>query len=198
MRKATFLSLCLILSLFINSEQSKKVICELEGNYSITYEDFRRNYFNEAVEIAKNVAVTTTQSLFFLNRAKQNLKKHARHKKKIHDTQYWAIDDSSDDLLKLDYVIEPAPVWITQSDWRKEKKETGLMVTHFLENGAMHPNYPEYKVDVYQLSNEVNWFTGKARIKGDIWLKRVDGKRGKDPKIEILAKGKCEKQERKF
>ena len=198
MRKATFLSLCLILSLFINSEQSKKVICELEGNYSITYEDFRRNYFNEAVEIAKNVAVTTTQSLFFLNRAKQTLNKDAWDKNKIDVTQYWVIDESSDDLLKLDYVIEPAPVWITQSDWRKEKKETGIMITHFLENGAMHPNYPEYKVDVYQLSNEVNWFTGKARIKGDIWLKRVDGKRGKDPKIEILAKGKCEKQERKF
>ena len=198
MRKATFLSLCLILSLFINSEQSKKVICELEGNYSITYEDFRRNYFNEAVEIAKNVAVTTTQSLFFLNRAKQTLNKDAWDKNKIDVTQYWVIDESSDDLLKLDYVIEPAPVWITQSDWRKEKKETGIMITHFLENGAMHPNYPEYKVDVYRLSNEVNWFTGKARIKGDIWLKRVDGKRGKDPKIEILAKGKCEKQKRKF
>jgi hypothetical protein len=198
MKKISFLSLCLISSLFINSEQSKKVICELEGNYSITYEDFRRNYFNEAVEIAKNVAVTTTQSLFFLNRAKQTLNKDAWDKNKIDVTQYWVIDESSDDLLKLDYVIEPAPVWITQSDWRKEKKETGIMITHFLENGAMHPNYPEYKVDVYQLSNEVNWFTGKARIKGDIWLKRVDGKRGKDPKIEILAKGKCEKQKRKF
>ena len=198
MRKATFLSLCLIYSLFINSEQSKKVICELEGNYSITYEDFRRNYFNEAVEIAKNVAVTTTQSLFFLNRAKQTLNKDAWDKNKIDVTQYWVIDESSDDLLKLDYVIEPAPVWITQSDWRKEKKETGIMITHFLENGAMHPNYPEYKVDVYRLSNEINWFTGKARINGDIWLKRVDGKRGKDPKIEILAKGDCEKQERKF
>ena len=89
MRKATFLSLCLIHSLFINSEQSKKVICELEGNYSITYEDFRRNYFNEAVEIAKNVAVTTTQSLFFLNRAKQTLNKDAWDKNKIDVTQYW-------------------------------------------------------------------------------------------------------------
>ena len=82
--------------------------------------------------------------------------------------------------------------------WNKEKKETGLLVTHFIENGVLHPNYPEYKVDVYRLSNEINWFTGKARINGDIWLKRVDGKRGKDPKIEILAKGDCEKQERKF
>ena len=48
------------------ADNTKKVLCELEGNYSITYEDFRRNYFNEAVEIAKNVAVTTTQSIFFL------------------------------------------------------------------------------------------------------------------------------------
>ena len=190
-----FISMSLGLS---SSEDTKKVLCELEGNYSITYEDFRRNYFNEAVEIAKNVAVTTTQSIFFLNRAKQTLNKDAWDKHKIDVTQYWAIDESSDDLLKLDYVIEPAPVWITQSDWSKEKKETGLLVTHFIENGSLHPSYPEYKVDVYRLSNEINWFTGKARIKGDIWLKRVDGKRGKDPKIEILAKGNCEKQKRKF
>ena len=47
-------------------------------------------------------------------------------------------------------------------------------------------------------NNEINWFTGKARIKGDIWLKRVDGRKGKDPKIEILAKGNCEKQKKKF
>ena len=163
---------CLLtISYCVYSEPEKKVLCELEGNYSITYEDFRRNYFNEAVEIAKNVAVTTTQSIFFLNRAKQTLNKDAWDKNRIDVTQYWAIDESSDDLLKLDYVIEPAPVWITQSDWRKEKKDTGLLVTHFLENGVMHPNYPEYKVDVYQLTNEINWFTGKARIKGDIWLK---------------------------
>ena len=198
MNKIYYLIVLLIFNQAAHSNQPKKVLCELEGNYSITYEDFRRNYFNEAVEIAKNVAVTTTQSIFFLNRAKQTLNKDAWDKNKIDVTQYWAISDSSDDLLKLDYVIEPAPVWITQSDWRKEKKETGLVVTHFLENGAIHPSYPDYKVDVYQLSNEINWFTGKARIKGDIWLKRVDGKKGRDPKIEILAKGNCEKQKRTF
>ena len=180
------------------SEEPKKVLCELEGNYSITYDDFRRNYFNEAVEIAKNVAVTTTQSIFFLNRAKQTLNKDAWDKNKIDVIQYWVLDENSDNLLKLDYVVEPAPVWVTQSDWVKEKKETGIMVTHFIENGAMHPNYPEYKVDIYKINNEINWFTGKARIKGDIWLKRVDGKKGKDPKIEILAKGNCEKQKKKF
>ena len=198
MIRLTLVFTILFISNSATADNTKKVLCELEGNYSITYEDFRRNYFNEAVEIAKNVAVTTTQSIFFLNRAKQTLNKDAWDKNKIEVTQYWAIDEESDELLKLDYVIEPAPVWIVQSDWRKEKKETGLIVTHFLENGAMHPNYPEYKVDVYQLNNEINWYTGKARIKGDIWLKRVDKKRGKDPKIEILAKGKCEKQTKKF
>lgn len=199
MKKITFLLSFVLSSGFLYSEkENKKVLCELEGNYSITYEDFRRNYFNEAVEIAKNVAVTTTQSIFFLNRAKQTLNKDAWDKNKIEVTQYWVLDEISEDLLELDYVIEPAPVWITQSDWRKEKKETGLMVTHFLENGAMHPSYPEFKVDIYRLTNEINWFTGKAKIKGDIWLKRVDGKKGKDPKIEILAKGECEKQEKKF
>ena len=182
----------------LNSEEPKTVLCELEGNYSITYDDFRRNDFNAAVEIAKNVAVTTTQSIFFLNRAKQTLNKDAWDKNKIDVTQYWVLDENSDDLLILDYVVEPAPVWVTQSDWVKEKKETGITVTHFIENGAMHPNYPEYKVDIYQINNEINWFTGKARIKGDIWLKRVDGKKGKDPKIEILAKGNCEKQKKKF
>ena len=131
----------MIASCLVYSDSPKKVLCELEGNYSITYEDFRRNYFNEAVEIAKNVAVTTTQSIFFLNRAKQTLNKDAWDKNKIDVTQYWAIDESSDDLLTLDYVIEPAPVWITQSDWKKEKKETGLMVTHFLENGVMPVSY---------------------------------------------------------
>jgi hypothetical protein len=74
-------------------------------------------------------------------------------------------------------VVEPAPVWVTQSDWVKEKKETGITVTHFIENGAMHPNYPEYKVDIYQINNEINWFTGKARIKGDIWLRNCSSNR---------------------
>ena len=116
----------------LHSEEPKRVLCELEGNYSITYDDFRRNYFNEAVEIAKIVAVTTTQSIFFLNRAKQTLNKDAWDKNKIDVTQYWALDENSDDLLKLDYVVEPAPVWVTQSDWVKEMKETGITVTHFM------------------------------------------------------------------
>ena len=84
------------------------------------------------------------------------MNKDARDKHKIEVTQDRIIDGSSDNLVKLDYVIEPAPVWITQSDWRKEKKATGLMDTHFLENGAMHQTYHESKVDVYEISNTSN------------------------------------------
>ena len=150
------------------------------------------------MEIAKNIAVTTTQSIFFLNRAKDSVNKDAWDKNKIDVTQYWIIETNSDDLLKLDYIVEPSPVWITQTDWSKEKTPTGLKVTHSMSNGETHPTDDEYTIDVYQLTNEINWFTGKSKIKGDIWLKRKDGKRGKDPKIEILAKGKCSEQKRKF
>jgi len=196
-KNVTLFLLILIISTQISSEP-KKVLCELKGDYSITYDDFRRNYFNEAVEIAKNVAVTTTQSIFFLNRAKASVNKDAWDKNKIDVTQYWIIETNSDDLLKLDYIVEPSPVWITQTDWSKEKTPTGLKVTHSISNGETHPTDDEYIIDVYQLTNEINWFTGKSKIKGDIWLKRKDGKRGKDPKIEILAKGKCSEQKRKF
>ena len=165
-KNVTLFLFILIISTQISSEP-KKVLCELEGDYSITYEDFRRNYFNEAVEIAKNVAVTTTQSIFFLNRAKDSVNKDAWDKNKIDVTQYWIIETDSDDLLKLDYVVEPSPVWITQTDWSKEKTPTGLKVTHSMSNGETHPTDDEYTIDVYQLTNEINWFTGKSKIKGD-------------------------------
>ena len=93
-KNVTLFFFILITSTQISSEP-KKVLCELEGDYSITYEDFRRNYFNEAVEIAKNVAVNTTQSIFFLNRAKDSINKDAWDKNKIDVTQYWIIDTSS-------------------------------------------------------------------------------------------------------
>ena len=61
-KNVTLFLFILITSTPISSDP-KKVLCELEGDYSITYEDFRRNYFNEAVEIAKkNVDKRTTSS----------------------------------------------------------------------------------------------------------------------------------------
>jgi len=53
---------------------TKNIICELEGNYSITYEDFRRNYFNEAVEIAKK-RCRNNHSITFLFKPRQTERK---------------------------------------------------------------------------------------------------------------------------
>jgi hypothetical protein len=61
-----------------------------------------------------------------------------------------------------------------------------------------HPLFPEYKVEVYKITNSFNWYTGKGQIVGDIWLKKKDGTRGKNPKVEISASGKCANLEKKF
>ena len=64
--------------------------------------------------------------------------------------------------------------------------------------GDVHPVFNDYKVDLYRISNTVNWFTGKGRIDGDIWLSKTDGSKNKNPKVEIQASGKCSPQARKF
>ena len=56
----------LFISNSATADNTKKVLCELEGNYSITYEDFRRNYFNEAVEIARMLLLLQLSLFFFL------------------------------------------------------------------------------------------------------------------------------------
>jgi hypothetical protein len=51
---------------------------------------------------------------------------------------------------------------------------------------------------VYTISNTFNWYTGKGQISGDIWLKKIDDTKNKNPKVEIIASGKCESQKKKF
>ena len=132
----------MIASCLVYSDSPKKVLCELEGIIQLLMKTLEEIILMKA-EIAKNVAVTITQSIFFLNRAKQTLNKDAWDKNKIDVTNKF-IDGSSDDLLTLDYVIEPAPVWITQSTGKKRRKKP-FDGYHFLENGVMHPNYPSTK-----------------------------------------------------
>ena len=35
-------------------------------------------------------------------------------------------------------------------------------------------------------------------MSGDIWLNKKDGSKNKNPKVEIMASGKCESQKKKF
>ena len=67
-----------------------------------------------------------------------------------------------------------------------------------MKSGEAHPLFPDYVVDVYTISNTFNWYTGKGQISGDIWLKKIDDTKNKNPKVEIIASGKCESQKKKF
>jgi hypothetical protein len=67
-----------------------------------------------------------------------------------------------------------------------------------MNTGDVHPLFPDYEVDIYSISNSFNWFTGKGQISGDIWLNKKDGTKNRNPKVEIMAAGKCQPQKKKF
>ena len=52
--------------------ETSKILCELEGTYSVTYKDIKKTYLSEGIELFKNLARQTQQSLFLLQRAKTN------------------------------------------------------------------------------------------------------------------------------
>ena len=65
MKRFSILGIIFFLVSPLSFSETKKVLCELEGNYSITYEDFRRNYFNEArKKITTKMREPTTPKIF--------------------------------------------------------------------------------------------------------------------------------------
>ena len=134
-----------------------------------------------------------------MRRAKTNFAEEDWEKNSLYVVQYWDIDSSEETYKSLTHTLEPAPAWINEeAKWYVETKDTGIAVTHTMEVEEEHPLFPEYKVEVYKIKNSFNWFTGKGQIYGDIWLKKKDESKGKNPKIEIFANGKCEQQKKKF
>ena len=176
-----------------------KVICELNGEYSITYKDLKKTYLSEGIEFFKNLARQTQQSLFLLDRAKSSFAETDWSRDKIYAVQYWDIDTDNEIFQSLKYSIEPSPIWIyPEASSRIEMQPEGSSVVHFLNNEDKHPLFDDLLVDFYQVKNSINWFTGKGKLKVDIWLKHKDGVRGKSPKVAIDAFGKCEPQKKKF
>ena len=187
-----------LFSITLHAEQSK-VLCELDGTYSITYKDIKKTYLSEGIEFFKNLARQTQQSLFLLDRAKTSFADSDWAKDDVYIVQYWDIDAANETLQSLKYSIEPSPIWIyPDAPSRIELNEEGSSVIHFLENEAQHPFFEDLLVDFYQVKNSSNWFTGKGKVKADIWLKHKDGARGKSPKVAINARGECKPQKKKF
>ena len=78
--------LLIFLSLPIYSETSK-ILCELNGTYSVTYKDIKKTYLSEGIEIFKNLARQTQQSLFLLQRAKTHFAEEDWKKDEIYVVQ---------------------------------------------------------------------------------------------------------------
>ena len=192
------LFLILLLSIPLYSETTK-VLCELDGDYSVTYKDIKKTYLAEGIELFKNLARQTQQSLFLLRRAKTNFAEEDWQKSSLYVVQYWELNSEEETFQSLTHTLEPSPTWINEdAAWNVENKKTGISVTHSMSVEEEHPLFPDYEVEVYKITNTFNWYTGKGQIFGDIWLKKKDGSRGKNPKIEIFANGKCELQKKKF
>ena len=192
------LFLILLLSIPLYSETTK-VLCELDGDYSVTYKDIKKTYLAEGIELFKNLARQTQQSLFLLRRAKTNFAEEDWQKSSLYVVQYWELNSEEETFQSLTHTLEPSPTWINEdAAWNVENKKTGISVIHSMNVEDDHPLFPDYEVEVYKITNTFNWYTGKGQIFGDIWLKKKDGSRGKNPKIEIFANGKCELQKKKF
>ena len=191
--------LFLILISFPAIAESSKILCELDGTYSVTYKDIKKTYLSEGIELFKNLARQTQQSLFLLQRAKTNFAEEDWQKDKMYVVQYWDVDTRKESFKSLKHTLDPSPAWInSNADWESTKTDTGITVTHTMNTGDVHPLFPDYEVDIYSISNSFNWFTGKGQISGDIWLNKKDGTKNRNPKIEIMAAGKCEPQKKKF
>ena len=196
--KRSLLVFYFIFSISVSAESSK-VICELNGEYSITFKDLKKTFLSEGIEFFKNLARQTQQSLFLLDRAKTSFAESDWSRDKVYIVQYWDLDTANETLQSLKYSIEPSPIWIyPDAASRIGLSSEGPAVTHFIDNGDQHPLFDDLLVDFYQVKNSINWFTGKGKLKVDIWLKHKDGARGKSPKVAIIAHGKCEPQKKKF
>ncbi|MDB4835716.1 hypothetical protein OAI20_00720 [Gammaproteobacteria bacterium] len=191
--------LLLFLISFPAMAESSKILCELDGTYSVTYKDIKKTYLSEGIELFKNLARQTQQSLFLLQRAKTNFAEEDWQKDKMYVVQYWDVDTRKESFKSLKHTLDPSPAWInSNADWESIKTDTGITVTHTMNTGDVHPLFPDYEVDIYSISNSFNWFTGKGQISGDIWLNKKDGTKNRNPKIEIMAAGKCQPQKKKF
>ena len=192
-----FISLCLIP--IIGKAKTSKVICELEGTYSVSYKDIKKKYLSDGIELFKNLARQSQASLFLLKRAKTNFAAEDWEKDKIYIVQYWEVNSEEETFKSLKYTLEPSPAWINpEAGWEATALDTGISVEHSMEQDEVHPIFPDYKVDIYNIANKFNWYTGKGQISGDIWLKKTDGSKNRNQKVEIFAKGKCETQKKKF
>ena len=148
-----YLAILIFLSSSLYSESSK-ILCELDGEFSVSYKDIKKTYLAEGIDLFKNLARQTQQSLFLLRRAKTSFAEEDWQKSSLYVVQYWEVDSSEEVFKSLTHTLEPSPMWVNEkASWIKENKDTGISVTHSMNKDEEHPLFPEYKVQVYKITN---------------------------------------------
>ena len=139
----------ILFSISLYAEESK-VICELDGTYSITYKDIKKTYLSEGIEFFKNLATQTQQSLFLLQRAKTSFASEDWEKDKMYVVQYWEADTQNEKFKSLVHTFDPSPIWLNpNADWESKVTKNGIEVTHSMKAGEEHPLFPEYDCLLY-------------------------------------------------
>ena len=106
----------------------------MNGDFSVSYKDIKKTYLAEGIEIFKNLARQTQQSLFLLRRAKTNFAEEDWQKNNIYIVQYWDVDSNEEIFNSLTYTLEPSPAWINEeASWNAVTKKTGISVTHTMK-----------------------------------------------------------------
>ena len=148
--KVRFFLLCFLV--FPVFGKTSKILCELDGTYSVTYKDIKKTYLSEGIEIFKNLARQTQQSLFLLQRAKTNFAEEDWQKDKIYIVQYWEVDSEEESFKSLKYTLEPSPIWINpDASWSATNSSTGITVEHSMDAEQTHPIFPDYQVEAYSI-----------------------------------------------
>ena len=118
------LFLILILSIPLYSETTK-VLCELDGDYSVTYKDIK-NLLAEGIELFR-ILQDKHKSLFLLRRAKTNFAEEDWQKSSLYVVQYWELNSEEETFQSLTHTLEPSPTWINEdASWNVENKKNFL------------------------------------------------------------------------
>ena len=79
------------------------------------------------------------KELINLQKAKTNFAEEFWQKDPIAVTQYWEIN-KDDTMAKLNYIFEPAPIWINpEAKWVEKNSEKGIEILATMMPGDVHP-----------------------------------------------------------
>lgn len=186
----------LILCSITCSLSAKEIMCELKGNYEITYGVPNRNYLKDFGDALKTFTAGPYTG-FFVDKAKENISDNW-NAEEFHVVQYWTID-KNDEITLSGYDLDPAISWIIPES-EKNLKQSGknILLEEFVPTDTVHPASDEMIVDYYKIINSINRYTGKGRVEGNIWLSGKDLKSIKAPKVSFIARGNCTDLKKKF